>query len=262
MEVKYNKLGIDYNQTRKADPYLTRQLLHLLRPRQDGLYLDIGCGTGNYTHDLQKRGFRFIGIDPSVEMLDNARAKNQSIEWREGTAENTRLSNNSVNGIIGSLTIHHWPDLEKGFSELDRVLKYEGRIVIFTSTPEQMEGYWLNHYFPEMLKASIIQMPSLENVKNAMKSAGIEIKETKKYSIKTYLTDQFLYCGKHNPELYFDESIRHGISSFSSIANPKEVENGLVDLRKDMDSGKIQQIMKSYENDLGDYLFIVGKKTV
>ena len=43
-----------------------------------------------------------------------------------------------------------------------------------------MNGYWLNHYFPKMLKDSINQMPSLENVENAMTNAEIEIIEVKK----------------------------------------------------------------------------------
>jgi len=237
MEIKYDKIGIDYNLTRKADKYLTEQLLIHLNPKENELYLDIGCGTGNYTNELQKKGFQFIGIDPSIKMLGKAKSKNPKIDWRIGNAEKTGLTDHSINGIISSLTIHHWTDLKKGFSELYRVLKIDGRIVIFTSTPKQMNGYWLNHYFPKMLKDSIIQMPSLENVENGMKNAGIEIIEVKKYSIKSDLRDQFLYCGKQNPELYFDENIRHGISSFSSLANRKEIERGLSDLRKDIDKG-------------------------
>jgi hypothetical protein len=97
-------------------------------------------------------------------------------------------------------------------------------------------------------------------VENTIKNAGIEIIGIKKYSIKPDLQDQFLYCGKQNPELYFDENIRHGISSFSSLANRKEIEKGLSELRRDIDNGKINEIIKSYENELGDYLYIIGKK--
>lgn len=61
--------------------------------------------------------------------------------------------------------------------------------------------------------------------------------------------------------MYFDDSIRHGISSFSSLANGDEVENGLTKLRQDIDSGKINEIVKSYENNLGDYLYIIAEKT-
>lgn len=260
MEVKYDKIGTDYNLTRKEDKYLTEQLLHHLKPTKSGKYLDIGCGTGNYTNELQKNGFQFIGIDPSNQMLEKAKLKNNEIDWKIGTAENTGLPQNFVDGIIGSLTIHHWTDLISAFSELNKILKPNGKIVIFTSTPKQMEGYWLNHYFPKMLSDSITQMPTLESVETAMKKSGMEFLGTDKYFIKPDLKDQFLYCGKQNPELYFDVQIRHGISSFSSLANQTEVEQGLSELRKDIDSRKIKEVIKSYENDLGDYLYVIGKK--
>ena len=261
MEVKYDKIGIDYNSTRKADPFLTNKLIEHLRPKKDGIYLDIGCGTGNYTNELERNGIRLIGIDPSEKMLEKARLKNKRIDWRIGTAENIELPDNSVNGIIGSLTIHHWTDLSKGFSELQRVLKHDGRIVIFTSTPKQMKGYWLNHYFPKMLKDSIDQMPSLEKVEEAMTKSKIDIVEIDKYCIQADLQDKFLYCGKQNPELYFNEQIRNGISSFSSLANRTEVVQGLIKLRSDIDSGKVNEIIDFYENDYGDYLYIIGKKS-
>ncbi|NMH86183.1 class I SAM-dependent methyltransferase [Flavivirga algicola] len=259
MEIKYDKIGNDYNLTRKADKFLAEQLLYHLSPKKEGIYLDIGCGTGNYTNELQKKGFRFIGIDPSRKMLEKAKARNKDIDWKIGSAENTGLSQNSVDGIIASLTIHHWGDLERSFLELKNVLKPNGKIVIFTSTPEQMKGYWLNHYFPKMLTDSIKQMPAFKNVEAAMENAGIEIYKTDKYFIKPDLQDHFLYCGKQNPELYFDDQVRHGISSFSSLANRKEVEQGLIDLRKDIDNGKFDKIAKDYQNNLGDYLYIIGR---
>jgi len=261
MDIKYDKIGTDYNLTRKADRYLTEQLFHHLRPTINGIYLDIGCGTGNYTNEFHKKGFGFIGIDPSEKMLAKAKLNNAKIDWKIGSAEHTNLPKNYVEGIIGFLTIHHWNDLQEGVSELFRVLKPNGRIVIFTSTPKQMRGYWLNHYFPKMLSDSMNQMPTLESVETAMKICGFELLGTDKYFIQPDLQDRFLYCGKNNPELYFDDQIRNGISSFSSLANQKEVQQGLTELRNDIDNGKIKDIIKSYENDLGDYLFIIGKKS-
>lgn len=260
MEVTYDNIGINYNETRKADDYLSSRLLHHLNPKSNGVYLDIGCGTGNYTCKLQKQGFQFIGIDPSKEMLNKAKQKNQVIDWKLGHAEKNGLPKNSVDGIMASLTIHHWHDINMAYLEMARILKQNGKIVIFTSIPEQMKGYWLNHYFPNMLTDSINQMPTLKRVEKAMNQANIKITSTEKYFIKPDLQDQFLYCGKQNPELYFNEKIRHGISSFSSLANQSDVEQGLLTLRQDIDAGKINQIMRSYENNLGDYLYIVAEK--
>lgn len=42
---------------------------------EKGLCLDLGCGTGNMTEELAKRGFDMIGVDSSVDMLDVAREK-------------------------------------------------------------------------------------------------------------------------------------------------------------------------------------------
>lgn len=260
MKVKYDTIGKDYNLTRKADPLLTEHLIKYLAPNKDGVYLDIGCGTGSYTIEFQKRGYSFIGIDPSVRMLAAAKTRNSKIEWRLGSAENTGLPPNHFDGIIGSLTIHHWTDLEKAFMELYSNLKPEGRLVIFTSTPAQMQGYWLNHYFPKMLADSIMQMPTLARVKQAMEKAGFEGLSTEKYFIQPDLEDKFLYCGKHQPEMYFDQNIRNGISSFSSLSNKLEVKRGLSALQSDIDSGKINQIVSEYENQLGDYLYIIVRK--
>lgn len=259
MAAKYDTIGINYNSTRKPDPYLTSRLKSLLDPAKNGVYLDIGCGTGNYTNELEKSGLKMIGVDPSEKMLEKAKEKNENIDWRIGTSENIPLPDNSTEGAIGSLTIHHWTNLEIGFSELNRVVKPGSRMVIFTSTPEQMEGYWLNHYFPKMLKDSIDQMPTLENVEIAMKANNIKITNLEKYLIQPDLQDKFLYCGKQDPSLYFNMQIRQGISSFSSLANANEVELGLSALKADIESGTINDVMENYQNDLGDYLFIVGK---
>lgn len=260
MKAKYDTIGKDYNVTRKADPLLTENLIKYLAPNQKGIYLDIGCGTGSYTIELQKRGYQFIGIDPSERMLAVARNRSDKMEWRLGTAEQTGLPANYVDGIIGSLTIHHWTDLEKAFLELYSILKPNGNLVIFTSTPAQMQGYWLNHYFPKMLADSMVQMPTLARVQQAMERTGFEGLSTEKYFIQPDLEDKFLYCGKRQPEIYFDQKIRNGISSFSSLSNKVEVEQGLSALQSDIDSEKINQIISEYENQLGDYLYIIGRK--
>ncbi|MDT0559212.1 class I SAM-dependent methyltransferase [Ichthyenterobacterium sp. W332] len=259
-EAKYNTIGNNYNITRRADPYLTKTLYQLLNPKPKKLYLDIGCGTGNYTNALYTKGVSFIGVDPSSKMLNEAKIKHPNIYFRIGTSEVIPLDSNSIDGCIATLTLHHWNSLKLGFSELFRVLKPNSNLVVFTSTPQQMEGYWLNHYFPKMLKDSMKQMPTFEIVREALIDSGLTNIEIKDYSIKPDLQDLFLYSGKHNPELYFNESVRQGISSFSSLANKKEVEDGLLTLRRDIDSGKIGRIINHYKNDNGDYLFIKAKK--
>lgn len=260
MNAKYDHIGNGYNDTRKADPYILDRLHYHLNPIKEGVYLDIGCGTGNYTSKLHQKDIQFIGIDPSEKMLTSAKKAHPNITWKQGKTENIPLEDASIEGAIGSLTLHHWNSLEKGFSELYRVLKPYSNLVFFTSTPIQMQGYWLNHYFPKMLEDSIKQMPSLEQITNAMQLAGFKNIYTEKYNIQPDLQDQFLYVGKENPKLYLDATIRNGISSFSHLANQEEVQEGLKQLEKDINSGAINTIIHNYENRDGDYLFILSQK--
>lgn len=231
-----------------------------MKAKKDKLYLDIGCGTGNYTLALADRGLDFVGIDPSSIMLKEAKSRSQKVKWLTGSAEQIPMENQSFEGAIATLTIHHWEDLEKAFSEMNRVLAINGRIVIFTSTSEQMNQYWLNHYFPKMLHHSIVQMPSFSKIKYAIASADLEIIAIEKYFIKNDLQDGFLYIGKNHPELYFNQKVRNGISSFSSLANGEEIKNGLQKLKHDLSKGTFESLRKGYDKGLGDYMFIVIKK--
>jgi SAM-dependent methyltransferase len=222
-------------------------------------YLDIGCGTGNYTIALTDKGFKFYGIDPSDEMLGAARSRTTDVQWLYGKAEAIPMDDNSCDGAIATLTIHHWEDIGKGFSELARVLRPGSKLVLFTATPEQMETYWLNYYFPEMLRVSASKMPTFEAIRALAEQAGLEIKTTEKYFVH-HLQDHFLYVGKDNPELYFDERIREGISSFAAFSAIDEVNAGLTQLRSDIESGIFNEIKQRYEDGAGDYLFIALEK--
>lgn len=256
MQPIYNTIGTGYNATRQADPFIAARLLSLLSPAKDRLYLDIGCGTGNYTNMLASQGYKFYGIDPSEKMLAEARQKNESINWLNAFVEEMPFDDETFDGAVATLTIHHWKDLAKAFWEIHRVLKTGSKLVLFTSTPEQMQGYWLNHYFPKMLQSSTEQMPSLESIETACNAAGLKIIGTEKYFVQDDLQDHFLYVGKNRPELYFEEIIRNGISSFAALANAEEVRNGLAMLRVDMNGGGFSSVYSRYQNTVGDYLFL------
>ena len=193
-------------------------------------------------------------------MLQQATATSSEIEWKHGYAESIPLDNNAANGCVAVLTIHHWRDLETGFRELFRVLHRRSRCVLFTSTSNQMRGYWLNHYFPKMLDDSMRQMPSDEIVTAAMQEAGFRNIELEPYFVQPDLKDQFLYSGKHAPERYLHETVRQGISSFSDLANADEVRRGLRLLESDIASGAIESVIRSYKNESGDYVFVAAQK--
>ena len=251
-EVLYNRIGNNYNTTRVSDKSIINN--------PEGTYLDIGCGTGNYTIAIADKGLNMYGIDPSEKMITTATQRSNQINWLLGSAESIHIDDNFFDGLFGTLTLHHWQNLETAFQKLFRVLKPGGKLVFFTSTPRQMDEYWLNHYFPEMLKDSIAVMPSEDVLNNAATKAGFIINEHIPYFVQDNLIDHFLYVGKNKPEVYFDTAVRNGISSFSALSNAEEVKNGLKQLQKDIASGEFSAIKQKYRNDIGDYLFFKAVK--
>jgi ubiquinone/menaquinone biosynthesis C-methylase UbiE len=259
-EKLYDKTGKGYNSTRQADPYLTEALVHHLQPQENKLYLDLGCGTGNYAIALTQKGYNFTGVDPSEKMLKEAIRKKPEMTWLPGFAEEIPALAEAFDGAIATLTIHHWKDVARGFRELHRVLKPGSRIVIFSSTPAQMQHYWLCHYFPEMLRVSMEQMPGYEATTGSLRAAGFSITSEETYEVKDNLKDLFLYSGKNKPEMYFEENVRKGISSFSALAHREEVEQGLLQLQADISSNQFNRVKAEFAHQGGDYLFLVAEK--
>ncbi|MEM7371611.1 MAG: class I SAM-dependent methyltransferase [Bacteroidota bacterium] len=258
-EPVYNRIGITYNQTRQADPYLVERLYALLVPEPGKQYLDIGCGTGNYTLELHNMGVNLLGVDPSEEMLSKAKSKAPTLSWTQASAEAIPFPDAHFDGAVATLTLHHWTDLERGMEEVYRVVS-KGKWVILTGFPSQMDNYWLCAYFPQMMKDSNAFMHTEAQLLGAMKGAGWTNLEIEPYSVQSDLQDLFLYSGKYHPERYFDENFRNGISSFRLKANEQELESGLKQLRKDLDSGKWEEVVGQFDVEAGDYAFVVGEK--
>ncbi|MCB0662050.1 MAG: class I SAM-dependent methyltransferase [Saprospiraceae bacterium] len=259
----YDTIGKTYDKTRKADPYLASRMFHFLHNGQSNAqYLDIGSGSGNYTSALAAKGLSMIGVEPSDEMLEKAMAKSNEVKWMKGRAEQIPLPDEAVDGVLASLTIHHWKDLEQGFKEVHRVLKPGGRFVLFTSYPEQTDAYWLAHYFPRLTRASAIALPAQNLVESGITQAGLQLVLKEPYFVKADLEDFFFYSGKYRPQMYFDENVRRGISTFSLLAHQDEVNEGLSKLKTDIDNGHIENIIKQYENEIGDYIFVISQKPI
>ena len=68
----------------------------------DGLVLELGCGTGNMTEALKRRGYDMIGIDNSEEMLAEAIEKNMSC-GTENAAADDRMYETMQEGLKPAL---------------------------------------------------------------------------------------------------------------------------------------------------------------
>jgi ubiquinone/menaquinone biosynthesis C-methylase UbiE len=260
VSAEYNRIGDSYDMTRRADSAIVQALADYLNLRGAGQYLDIGCGTGNYTCALAGQGGAWTGLDPSALMLEVARVKSDNIVWHLGAAENLPFEDAGFDGAICTLAVHHFTDISRGFAEIGRVLKPGARLVIFTVTPTQTQAYWLNRYFPKMLEADRKTLPTLAALEAAAKFGGLEVIGTFPYFISEATQDFFFYSGKFRPSLYLSEAVRQGMSCFRLLAQEDELAKGLAQLEADIASGAIVRHIADSQNEIGDYCFFIAEK--
>ncbi len=254
----YDAIGRGYDTTRRADSRIVARVRYHLDPVPGERYLDIGCGTGNYTVALAETGVEVIGVDASDVMLDAARAKAPRLEWCKGFAEELPFADSTFDGALCIVAIHHFTDIASAFGEVRRVLR-GGRFVVFTATPEQMQGYWLNHYFPQAVARGTAQMLKLDAIDAALRNAGFDDVHSEPFDVSPDFVDLFLYAGKQRPELYLDARVRAGISTFAALADADEVARGVVALEADIVSGAIDEVVARFDDSAGDYLFVIAE---
>jgi SAM-dependent methyltransferase len=255
----YEQIGESYDLTRRADPYIVSRLNYHLNVYAHLSYLDVACGTGNYTVALAQRGGRWHGIDQSQRMIAAAQKKSNSIFWQLADVTRLPYKEKTFSGVVCTLAIHHFVSLAAAFNEIHRVMA-TGNFVLFTATPEQMMSYWLAEYFPEAISRSAEQMPALELVEDALSEAGFRSITTEDYFVQEDLQDFFLYSGKHRPAMYLDTNVRSGISTFSLLASKTEIETGCGKLEADIKQGRIKDVIKKYEHSGGDYKFVIARR--
>lgn len=146
-------LGIDISWRRKA--------IELLQPQAPKHILDIATGTGDFAIEALKLGpDRVIGVDISPGMLEIARRKiidkglEDQIDLQFGDSEKLEFEDNNFDAVIVSFGVRNFEDLNRGLSEMYRVLRQNGTVVILEfSKPrrfpfKQIYGWYFNNVLP------------------------------------------------------------------------------------------------------------------
>jgi SAM-dependent methyltransferase len=92
---------------------------------------DLGCGSGAFTQLLRQAGFDAVGVDISSKLIAVGRAKYPGLELIEGDIENLPFPAGSMDGVLLSGVIHHFPDPRRCVAEVHRVLRKGGRFMAF-----------------------------------------------------------------------------------------------------------------------------------
>lgn len=94
--------------------------------------LDMGCGIGDATRFMLKKGIFPCGLDFSEEMLNIAKKQKNEIIWVKGDICNCPFPDHSFKGIVISYTINHLSDemLLQLKMEVDRLLVNNGILLL------------------------------------------------------------------------------------------------------------------------------------
>lgn len=119
-----------------------RRAVTVLNPKPEGLYLDVGVGTGDVSLLITEKSpeTRVIGVDPSVGMLKVARAKRDNaglshrIQVMAGDVLDLSFPDNTFDGAITAFCIRNVTDRRRGMREICRVVKRGGQFVILELT--------------------------------------------------------------------------------------------------------------------------------
>ncbi|MEO8109659.1 MAG: bifunctional demethylmenaquinone methyltransferase/2-methoxy-6-polyprenyl-1,4-benzoquinol methylase UbiE [Ginsengibacter sp.] len=155
---RFLSAGIDKGWRKKA----IRQLVSL----QPKTILDVATGTGDFaitSYNILKPE-KITGIDISDGMLDIGRKKveklklEKKIELLNGDSEAIFYSDNSFDAVTVAFGVRNFENLEKGLSEIYRVLKPGGKLIVLECSRPSLPiiknfyNFYLNYVTPKVGK--------------------------------------------------------------------------------------------------------------
>ena len=206
IDIQWRKKGCD-----KAFEILDRKSL--------GQITDVATGTGDlliyWKEQAAKNGVtvdKYVGVDPSVGMLEVARGKVDFAEFIEGKAQALPIDDESTDVISISYGIRNVVDRVEALQEFNRALKPGGLVVILEFTKQERSGivdkvvdFGMKNVLPRVggfisknyeaykyLPDSIEEFLTTEMLAKELEEAGFEMKYTKSFSmgISTLLVAQ------------------------------------------------------------------------
>lgn len=107
-----------------------------LNPSPDDIILDVGCGGGININRMAQEAKKVYGVDYSKESVSLSREVNDDlirqgrVEVVEGNVMDLPFEDETFDVVTAFETVYFWPDMEKSFSEVKRVLKPGGMFLI------------------------------------------------------------------------------------------------------------------------------------
>jgi hypothetical protein len=242
----YEDIGARYGAIRQPDHRLQTRITGALGDARP--VLNVGAGTGNY----EPADRPVVALEPSSVMAGQRHPGSAPVV--RGMAEGLPFADGSFGATLATFTVHHWNDVRRGLSELQRV---SHRQVLLVHDRDLCDYYWITEYFPEILAVPSEQHPAVGRLCQSLDVIRIET-----LPIPADCSDGFCSAFWARPEALLDPALRAGSSSLSQL-DPAIVEDNVEHLRADLASGAWDSrygFLRSLpEFDMGYRLLIAGE---
>jgi len=121
---------------------LVKKAVSLFKKKKIKAILDLGFGTGRHTVYLAKNGFKVYGIDISKEgkkiTLERLKKSNLKAKLKISSMSGLPYPDKFFDAVVSTYVVHHAVkrDILKTFSEINRILKKSGFLVLTVPTPK------------------------------------------------------------------------------------------------------------------------------
>ncbi|MDR2205300.1 MAG: bifunctional demethylmenaquinone methyltransferase/2-methoxy-6-polyprenyl-1,4-benzoquinol methylase UbiE [Flavobacteriaceae bacterium] len=156
VEEMFDNIASDYDflnriLSMKIDVTWRKKLVKWMFEDQPKLVLDVATGTGDLAIAIQKgTKAEVVGLDLSIKMLKIGVNKikklnlDDRISMQKGDAENLPFENNKFDAVSVAFGVRNFENLEKGLSELRRVVKENSSVYILEFS--KVEGFFSPFY--------------------------------------------------------------------------------------------------------------------
>lgn len=203
----YDKLNAEINYAAWAD--FIEQCFRRYLPTRPDLVLDLACGTGSMTLELNRRGYDMIGVDGSADMLSEAYGRtngNPDILWLKQDMREFELYGTvgAVTCCLDSLNYLLSPaDLKKTFSLVHNYLDPDGLFLFDMNTPYKFQRTYGNNAY--VLEDELIWDEGAESEERAAVYCGWQ----NEYHPETRICDFYLSIFEELPDGTYRRSDEH-----------------------------------------------------
>lgn len=170
-----------YNMCRKEYPDILAEVQK--EDFQD--LLDAGCGTGAmlgmFCCDIP--GKNYTGVDLSPQMIAVAEKKRlEGVQFKLGDCEALSFSDGSFDVITCSMSFHHYPNPDKFFQNVGRILRNGGRLVLRDMASSKKIVMWfINHLeipiLARLMRKGDVHVYSREEIQTLCAHSGLKLEQ-------------------------------------------------------------------------------------